>query len=109
LIDKLNELVNLLSHGRGLTNIAHLAKEKFMMIAIESLMNIEPSPVRIFEKMFYGLEPTPRGPFELHYRTTYPHTWINEMHFKVGLGLSDPKLGIFAVEMWKVKLRNLAY
>jgi hypothetical protein len=39
LIDKLNELVNLLGHGRGMTNIAHLAKEKFMMITTESLMN----------------------------------------------------------------------
>ena len=69
-----------------------LADEKFMLIAAETLADqgTEVLPTNVFEAVSNGLNPALGCTGELHCSYTNPHGLINEVHIKVGMGLSDP-------------------
>jgi hypothetical protein len=106
LVDKLDKSVNVVGHRGGLADVTELAKDEFMLIMIEMLMDqsTEARLVEVLEQVFNGLEPTARSPFELHSGAANPNTGIHEIHLEVGLGLSDPELGIFTIEGWEIEL-----
>ena len=110
LVDEFSKSVNIFNNSGGLADVTELAENKFMLVTAETFMNqgTEARPVEILEKMIDGLEPTARSPLELHSGTANPHARINEIHFKVSLGLRNPKLGIITIEGWEVKFRKLA-
>ena len=110
LVDQLGELIHILNDSGGLADVTELPENKFMLVTAETFMDqgTEAGPVEILEKMFDGLEPTAHSPLELHSGTANPHARINEIHFKVSLGLRNPKLGIITIEGWEVKFRKLA-
>lgn len=77
-----------------------------MLIAAEALANetAEGGPIEAGKLAFDILKPTFGCTSKLHSGAFDPNRLIDEVHFKIILGLCDPQLRIVTVEFWKVEL-----
>ena len=79
-----------------------------MLIAAESLAHhcTEVLPTNVFKAVCNGLNPALGCTGELHCSDSNPHGLINKVHIKVGMGLSDPQLGVVLSNWGKCILGN---
>jgi hypothetical protein len=100
LVDKLHELVDIVSNRRGLADVEELAKEQLVFVAVEMFMDhgIECSLIHIIKMTLHRLKLGSYGADEVHSGHPNPKDRINKIHLEIRLNSRYPKLGVITIK-----------